>query len=243
LTNRIAVNHSCGVPRFRCHVSKLLGLFLVTMPRKWGKIKGVRWLVLVKSQIIGYCICLILIGLNYTDHRQVLNDRPKAQILPIGSYRWTIRSVSPTDQIIRLVWMHLYLSYPCKIKLSNQIKSNQIKSNQIKSNQTPIVTSNALATSSFILASLRFRGILRTFTDRGISAEVHLAFFTKMRNLIVKLKNRQSFRNWWQFDMLRHWEKLEARENRIKIQSIIDLNSIQRNFNHPGYVLLACEPR
>jgi len=50
---------------FPCDVSKLLRLFFVMTPPTRGKIKGVRWLVLVKLQIIGHCICLILIGLNW----------------------------------------------------------------------------------------------------------------------------------------------------------------------------------
>jgi len=107
---RIVVGRLCGVPRFRCDVSKLLQLFFVTTPRKRGKMQGVRWLVLVKSQISGHCICLILIGLYYgiISRFWLIAKEFKSYRLALTDEQ-IIRSVNATDRIIRLVWMHLYI--------------------------------------------------------------------------------------------------------------------------------------
>ena len=86
LTNRIAVARLCEVPRFRCDVSKLLQLFFVMTPRKLGKIKGVQWSVLVKSQII----CLIWlklyrssVGFDWSPKRSKSNRLALTDGLPI----------------------------------------------------------------------------------------------------------------------------------------------------------------
>jgi len=83
LYGAMAVTLGALIPKLWASINVLC--YYPVMLRKRGKMKGVRWLVPVKSQIIGHWSFL---DLNPTYHWQILTECQQAQFLLIASRRW-----------------------------------------------------------------------------------------------------------------------------------------------------------